>query len=1064
MKSSIATCLVLVLQLALSSVLLAEEPENTDPLSNLVLLPVESEQISRDLREGYRSVIAEYLGAEYKVFTGSNVDDMLQTEFEKQCKISDDVDAANSECVQNVAGELNADLVALPKIIQTAEGYLVTLEISDVFTEQLITTYSEICAGCSPLDLTSTFQKMIFNKGSSTTSTPLFINTTGPTSGGSSSVVDLGTPVKPQDRGKLAVLLLESIPSGAEVWLGDIKAGTTPYQNLQLSSGQNLNITLKAQDYRDLQVALTLQPGSNTPKPFELTPAFGALSITSEPSGADVYLSGELVGQTPYSNKRLASAKYLVDIRKPLYLPLSNQTIAIEDGQRTERSFKLEPNFGDLSVASEPPAATITLEASGREVYRGSTPISLQLEPATYILSASKSGYAQRRFEVTIARGDRTSISKEQLQLRQLLGTAIISSEPASPGARVLIDGKDAGAIPLITELPVGTYEVTIKADQLSGTANLQIRDDQQQMLVVDLKAENVVVNVIENLVVFDGSPLQYSSWSKLLPSSNFLFKSKDLVSQTGSPQYLSNIKKRYESMVIAYLSLADKQTSIPLITHPDIPPALELTQGEFEADSAFQIRFNDAVDKRNQEVVALQADYQSRVELRNEKIDLLEVEQSKRRRALGDQKIHFLSDALRSEFIGFKIELSHFDQYDAKMYYRLVSNSSDYERLISIDANTGGRGSTDKNRRLAENADKIVPSVTFRIDDDKFQLHRVRLHDSPSSNILANNASASIIEATLASTTENVPNLLSEQVLIDSDIFARKIVLQKQNPNLIDEFRFTRVTFNNGITEFRGTGLQGDEIWQKVQKLRNRRLDKNAYIFAVSIENYINETDVPYATNSAELIAELFRLKAGVPEANIFLLTGRSTTGTFIEGTFRKLLNALEINEDSKLYFYYAGHGLPTSKAVYMLPSDAITGAYIDDGFNLGGFLERIAKTNIKHAYIFLDTCFSGKTDLDTLAYKGVSEVGLSPQKPKLADNFTVFYGCKVSQFANAYNNKRHRMMTYYLTEGVLNGRDSIHELADYVSENVRRTSARLGPDHMQEPYVEGNKKVKLF
>ena len=499
MKSSIATCLVLVLQLALSSVLLAEEAENTDPLSNLVLLPVESEQISRDLREGYRSVIAEYLGAEYKVFTGSNVDDMLQTEFEKQCKISDDVDAANSECVQNVAGELNADLVALPKIIQTAEGYLVTLEISDVFTEQLITTYSEICAGCSPLDLTNTFQKMIFNKGSSTTSTPLFINTTGPTSGGSSSVVDLGTPVKPQDRGKLAVLLLESIPSGAEVWLGDIKAGTTPYQNLQLSSGQNLNITLKAQDYRDLQVALTLQPGSNTPKPFELVPAFGSLSITSEPSGADVYLSGELVGQTPYSSQRLASAKYLVDIRKPLYLPLSNQTIAIEDGQLSEHHYKLQPNFGDLSVASDPPAATITLEASGREVYRGTSPIALQLEPATYILSASKSGYAQRRFEVTIARGDRTSISKEQLQLRQLLGTAIISSEPASPGARVFIDGKDSGTVPLITELPVGSYEITIKGDKLQGSVQLQIRDGAQQTLVVELAQGGSAGDVIQD-------------------------------------------------------------------------------------------------------------------------------------------------------------------------------------------------------------------------------------------------------------------------------------------------------------------------------------------------------------------------------------------------------------------------------------------------------------------------------------------------------------------------------------------------------------------------------------
>ena len=425
----------------------------------------------------------------YTVYSGSQVDDKIEREFIKQCQIyQDDADLANSECMKEVAGFFVAAYIATPQISAQAGGYLLTLEIRDAYTSQSFDPYSDNCIDCSILELADAFRAMIANKNRAAgLGAPVFIESSTTDDGGSSSVVDLTAPVKPQDRGQLALLLFDSVPSGAEVWLGDIKAGTTPYQNLQLSSGQNLNITLKAQDYRDLQVALTLQPGSNTPKPFELIPAFGSLSITSEPSGADVYISGELVGQAPYSSQRLASAKYLVDIHKPLYFPLSNQTIAIEDGQRTERSFKLEPNFGDLSVASEPPATTITLEANGREVFNGTTPISLQLEPATYILSASKAGYAERRFEVTIARGDRTSISKEQLQLRQLLGTAIISSEPASPGARVLIDGKDLGAVPLITELPVGTYEVTIKADKLSGTAQLQVRDGEQRTLVVEL-------------------------------------------------------------------------------------------------------------------------------------------------------------------------------------------------------------------------------------------------------------------------------------------------------------------------------------------------------------------------------------------------------------------------------------------------------------------------------------------------------------------------------------------------------------------------------------------------
>ena len=491
----------------------------------LILLTVKGEGLTLAARSNIRVAIEKALKTRYTVYSGSQVDDKIEREFVKQCRIHyDDAEMASSECMKEVAGFFVADYIATPQISPQDGGYLLTLEIRDAYTSESYDPYSDNCIGCKIIELADAFRAMILNDAG-TAGTPVFINPTGSTDGGSSSVVDLTAPVKPQDRGQLALLLFDSVPSGAEVWLGDIKAGTTPYQNLQLSSGQNLNITLKAQDYRDLQVALTLQPGSNTPKPFELTPAFGALSITSEPSGADVYLSGELVGQTPYSSSRLASAKYLVDIRKPLYLPLSNQTIAVEDGKLSERSFKLEPNFGDLSIASDPSAATITLEANGREVYRGTTPISLQLEPATYILSASKSGYAERRFEVTIARGDRTSIGQEQLQLRQLIGTAIISSEPASPGARVFIDGKDFGTVPLITELPVGSYEVTIKADQLSGKANLQIRDGEQQTLVVELAKGVANVRAVSQseLIKLIGST--HSDYTKLDDQGNGLPK-----------------------------------------------------------------------------------------------------------------------------------------------------------------------------------------------------------------------------------------------------------------------------------------------------------------------------------------------------------------------------------------------------------------------------------------------------------------------------------------------------------------------------------------------------------
>ena len=491
MKSLIRISSALVLQLASISALLAEGLEGIGPLRNLVLLPVESEQISRDLREGYRTVIAESLDEEYNVFTGSNVDEMLETEFEKQCKIFDNADTANSECVQNVAGDLNADLVALPKVIQTEDGYLVTLEISDVFTEQLITTYSETCIGCRPLELTDTFRQMFAGKNTAGAAVPIFRPTVPGLSIGSAGIVDLTVPIKSEDLDQQALLIFDSVPSGAEVWLGNIKAGTTPYQKLDLVSGQNLDIVLRAPDYRDLPVKLTLLPGRNAPDSFELTPAFGSLRITSEPSGADVYISGELVGQTPYSDQRLSSATYLVNIRKQFYLPLNNQTITIEDAQLTEQNYKLQANFGELNVTSEPETVNVVLEGDDGEVFSGSTPINLQLEPGTYLLSASKETYIDRRFEVTIARDQSTIIGPERLQLEQVLGRVTISSDPPQPGARVLIDGRDIGEAPQITELPIGDYEVAIKSGKtgrIVGFTQLRISDDGRQKLVIELE------------------------------------------------------------------------------------------------------------------------------------------------------------------------------------------------------------------------------------------------------------------------------------------------------------------------------------------------------------------------------------------------------------------------------------------------------------------------------------------------------------------------------------------------------------------------------------------------
>ena len=197
--------------------------------------------------------------------------------------------------------------------------------------------------------------------------------------------------------------------------------------------------------------------------------------------------SAERLAKAPYTDSRVPSATYLVNIRKDLYFPLNNQTFTIEDGQRTEQNYKLQANFGELNVTSAPETVDVVLEADGRQVFSGRTPINLQLEPGSYQLSASKETYRDRRFEVNIARDQSTIIGAKELRFEQILGEVIISSNPVRPGARVLIDGRDIGAAPQIVELPIGDYEVAIVTDRIIGAADLQVRNSRSQTLVVDL-------------------------------------------------------------------------------------------------------------------------------------------------------------------------------------------------------------------------------------------------------------------------------------------------------------------------------------------------------------------------------------------------------------------------------------------------------------------------------------------------------------------------------------------------------------------------------------------------
>lgn len=227
------------------------------------------------------------------------------------------------------------------------------------------------------------------------------------------------------------------------------------------------------------------------------------------------------------------------------------------------------------------------------------------------------------------------------------------------------------------------------------------------------------------------------------------------------------------------------------------------------------------------------------------------------------------------------------------------------------------------------------------------------------------------------------------------------------------------------------------------VAEMHRGREDSRAYLFAVGIEDYKAAPSVPYAENSLRIMAALLAKKYGIPKGNQVVLFGEHATGQAIQGNIRNL--AARMTENDVLFFYYAGHGLAgkNGQEVYMLPSDAVRGAYEDKDFALNQMITKQLGGSAR-IYAILDTCFSGRADKNTMLTRGVAPV-YKTTPHKLPDNVTVFFAGQGDQFANHFPAKGHRLFSY-LSSAILDGKTDVRETELFVKGKVRDTSTRMG------------------
>ena len=264
MVSLLARCFFIFFAFILTSISAQAE---TKP--NLVLLPIDVSESETQFEDEYGSALQQGLQRRYTVFYGASVEKELDREYDK-------IDCNTETCNQNVAIAFNGELIADSSVTAINGGYLLKLVIRNVITGEVLETETMPCESCSVFTVINRLK----NIGAGTVS-----QLKSGATRGQGGVNESGSQPAQITADARAILIFDSQPSDADVYINNKKVGTTPYQGLNHQIGEQLQIQLKNDSYRPYELEVALNQAITQLEPLILEAGQGQviLAFPTEP-------------------------------------------------------------------------------------------------------------------------------------------------------------------------------------------------------------------------------------------------------------------------------------------------------------------------------------------------------------------------------------------------------------------------------------------------------------------------------------------------------------------------------------------------------------------------------------------------------------------------------------------------------------------------------------------------------------------------------------------------------------------------------------------------------------
>ena len=234
--------------------------------------------------------------------------------------------------------------------------------------------------------------------------------------------------------------------------------------------------------YYPLDTRVEVGPLSEQTIPLTMTKLPGLVTLTTEPEvGAQVQVDGVLLGTTPLVDVELTPGVRRVELKAERHLDAAHEIDVSGGGERQSFALALTPDWGVVSLRTEPPGATVLVD--GAEA--GVTPAALEVMSGEHELEVRLAGYNAWSTRLLVEPNQPQELP--DVTLAKADGRVEVASNPSE--ATVSVNGEFRGRTPLSLRLsPERAHRLTLsKPGYETLTRELSVAADSGRRLQLDL-------------------------------------------------------------------------------------------------------------------------------------------------------------------------------------------------------------------------------------------------------------------------------------------------------------------------------------------------------------------------------------------------------------------------------------------------------------------------------------------------------------------------------------------------------------------------------------------------